>query len=183
MKLYKPLCKIGLALFFLAISLNCFSQRVGVKTNVLGWSTLSPNIGVEFRLSRHFTLNVEGLGNLVGQHYGRTHTAALMPEARYWFSARPQAGHFIGVMGAGCMYQWRLYDTYYLGDAVGAGLTYGYSFVLNKRWSLETTLGAGWLHIREKRYNEGDEIPQLANRSKDMFAPLKLGVTFVYLIK
>jgi hypothetical protein len=32
-------------------------------------------------------------------------------------------------------------------------------------------------------YNEGDEIPQLANRSKDMFAPLKLGVTFVYLIK
>jgi hypothetical protein len=86
-------------------------------------------------------------------------------------------------MGAGCMYQWRLYDTYYLGDAVGAGLTYGYSFVLNKRWSLETTLGAGWLHLREKRYNEGDEIPQLANRSKDMFAPLKLGVTFVYLIK
>jgi hypothetical protein len=177
------LCRLALILVGLTFSLSCFSQRVGIKTNALYWATASPNLGVEFRLSRHFTLNIEGVGNLLKNDKFKTHTAAVMPEGRYWFSARPQAGHFVGAMGLGSMFQWKLNETNHKGDIVGLGLTYGYSFVLGKRWSLEATLGAGWMHFREIKFKEGEKAPSLVNNSKDLFAPLKAGVTFVYLIK
>jgi hypothetical protein len=48
---------------------------------------------------------------------------------------------------------------------------------------LEATLGAGWMHFREIKFKEGEKAPSLVNNSKDLFAPLKAGVTFVYLIK
>ena len=38
------------------------AQRVAVKTNALYWLTASPNLGVEFRMSRHFSLNIEAAG-------------------------------------------------------------------------------------------------------------------------
>lgn len=178
-----PLCKLVLILISLTFSMNCFSQRVGIKTNTLYWATASPNLGVEFRLSRHFTLNIEGMGNLLEGKKFRTHTATVIPEGRYWFSARPQAGHFVGVMGTGSLFQWKLNNTFHKGDVVGLGLTYGYSFVLSKRWSLEATLGAGWAHFREIKYKAGEKAPNQINNSKDLFAPLKAGLTFVYLIK
>lgn len=70
------------------------------------------------------------------------------------------------------------------GDAFGGGLTYGYSFVLGRHWSLEATAGVGALHINEKKFREGTEdVPDHANNAKWIPAPIKAGVTFVYLIK
>lgn len=183
MKIRQRIYRLSFIIIAVAFSLNVFSQRVALKTNALYWATLSPNIGLEFRLSRHFTLNIEGAGNLFKSNKYKTHTAAFMPEGRYWFSSRPQAGHFIGVMGTANFFKWKINDTHHNGDALGLGLTYGYSFVLNKRWSLETTLGAGWLHFRDIKYKEGEKAPSGPNHSKDLFAPLKAGVTFVYHIK
>ena len=63
------------------------AQRVGIKTNLLYWATLSPNIGTEFRLSRHFTVNLEAAGNpfKFGDH--QLHFASFKPEVRSWFWA------------------------------------------------------------------------------------------------
>ena len=71
--------------FAVAIAATACSQRVSFKTNALYWGTLSPNAGVEFRLSRHFTLNLEGAVNpfTIGDY--KLHSAAFMPEARYCF--------------------------------------------------------------------------------------------------
>ena len=61
---------IGMCLFFvLATSAN--AQRVGLKSNALYWAAMSPNLGAEFRVNRHLTLNAgynflasrSGLGN------------------------------------------------------------------------------------------------------------------------
>lgn len=48
-----------LAAIMLALGMSCSfaevkAQRVGVKTNVLYWAGLSPNLGLEVRLSRCF---------------------------------------------------------------------------------------------------------------------------------
>ena len=160
------------------------AQRVAVKTNALYWATMSPNLGLEFRLSRHFTLNVEAAANpfKISEQF-KTRFIGVTPEVRYWFEARPQAHHFIGAMALGSNYSLTLKDTFHQGDAWGAGLTYGYSFVLGTRWSLEATVGAGLLKVNEKKYKRWEGEPAAANRDKFMFAPMKLGVTFVYLIK
>ena len=160
------------------------AQRVAVKTNALYWATLSPNVGLEFRLSRHLTLNVETAANPFDlSEKIKTRFFGVTPELRYWFEARPQAHHFVGAMALGSTYSLTLKDKFHEGDAFGVGLTYGYSFVLNTRWSLETTIGAGLLKVNEKNYSRGEAVPAEANRDKFMFAPLKLGVSFVYLIK
>ena len=34
---------------------------VGIKTNALYWGTVTPNLGLEFRLARHWSLDLEAL--------------------------------------------------------------------------------------------------------------------------
>ena len=166
-------------------SLTVFSQRVALKTNALYWAAASPNLGLELRVNRHITFDLDAtFHRLKWKDKLDTRAEILTPEVRYWFSARPQAGHFMGIIGTAANYNILLNDTRHTGDAFGGGLTYGYSFVLGKRWSLETSIGAGALHLREKRYDETKETaPETPNRRQWVFAPLKAGVTLVYIIK
>lgn len=205
----------------LCVGTQLSAQRVSLKTNALYWATASPNVGLEFRFNRHLTLNLEGAANRL--KFGadskiNTRIVSFTPEMRYWFSARPQAGHFVGLMGMATTYKALFKDTWHDGDCFGAGLTYGYSFVLSRRWSMETTIGLGLLHIRERKYANGNSVPtpdlpdtpvtpdqpdtpvmpdtpEIAssyasgyevskpNNVKWMPAPLKAGVTFVYILK
>lgn len=173
-----------LTLSLAAIGTTAHAQRIGLKTNVLYWATATPNFGLEFRLNRHITLNLDAAYNRLKVSDLNSRGEMGNIEMRYWFSARPQAGHFMGIIGTAANYNILLNDTRHTGDAFGGGLTYGYSFVLGKRWSLETSIGAGALHLREKRYDETKETaPETPNRHQWVFAPLKAGVTLVYIIK
>ena len=160
-----------LLVFCLCAAIPAQAQRISLKTNGLGWLTLSPNVGAEFRLSRHNTLNLEAsAGSLtLGKRYQRH--VMFTPEIRHWFSARPQARFFCGAMLLGAAYKVKINDNPHKGLAMGVGVTGGYSFVLDKRWSLELTAGAGYLHRSEKKkhYNQ--------------LFPLKLGVNIVYILK
>lgn len=159
------------------------AQRVGIKTNALGWVAASPNLGVEFRPSRHFTLNIEALASPLKMDKLRTTHLTITPEVRYWFSARPQAGHFVGINALASAYHLAWNDTHHRGDAFGAGVTYGYSWVLGRRWSLEATAGIGLLHQRDKEFADGTLEPASPNNSRTRLAPTKLGVSFVYILK
>ena len=181
----KPLLRMamGVCLFFMC-STMAHAQRIGLKTNALYWAAMSPNMGAEFRINRHVTLNFEAMGSLLKAGKVDAKGLQFSPEARYWFSARPQAGHFVGVMAVASNYNLLLDDTRHKGDAWGAGLTYGYSFVLGRRWSLEATIGAGDVRVNEKKFADAaEEEPEHANNTKWAWAPLKAGVTFVYLLK
>ena len=106
------------------------------------------------------------------------------PEMRYWFSARPQAGHFVGITGIAANYDVRVKTIEHDGDVFGGGLTYGYSFVLSKNWSLEATVGGGLVYRHEMKYDKScEERPGYANVRKCQLFPLKAGVSFVYIIK
>lgn len=177
--------RMSIALCFLmALPVSVVAQRIGLKTNALYWAAASPNLGVEFRVNRHVTLNFEAMGNRLKVGKLDTRLLSFSPEARYWFSARPQAGHFVGVMAQGSNYNILSDGTRHKGDSWGAGLSYGYSFVLGRRWSLETTVGVGMIHVNEKKYLEATQAePEKANNTKWMLAPLKAGVTFVYLLR
>lgn len=50
---------------------------VGLKTNALYWATATPNLGLEFRLARHWSLDLEaGLNPFTGKNddgsYGKS---------------------------------------------------------------------------------------------------------------
>lgn len=164
-------------------ALGVSAQRVMLKTNALYWCTASPNLGFEVRLTRHATLNVEAVGNYLPLSSFSTKFAALTPEARWWFEGRPQAKHFVGVMALGSSYKLKFSDTNRVGDAYGFGPTYGYSLVLGRHWSLEGTVGVGLLYYHQKKYKEGENDPVHFTEKKWTVAPLKVGVTLVYVLK
>ena len=179
----KSFLRASAVIILLACSFPGPAQRIMLKTNALGWGVLTPNLGLETRLSRHNTLNLEAYATPA--HYGKYSWkhATFTPEVRHWFSGRPQARHFVGVMALGSVYDMMLCEDIHEGMALGLGVTYGYSFVLGKRWSLELTAGAGYLYRYEKElYRLADPISEY-NHHKGHFSPLKAGVTFVYLLK
>lgn len=158
------------------------AQRVSVKTNALYWMAASPNVGTEFRLSRHTTLNLEGVFHRMKISDYNTRLGGITPEVRYWFSARPQVGHFVGAMGAVAGYKLSNANTTVNGSVYAIGPTYGYSFVLGRRWSMEATVGAGLGYCRYAKYPRGGESGDVTNKEWKLI-PLKLGLNFVYIIK
>lgn len=167
-----------LTLLLVLASGPLFAQRTAVKTNALGWATLSPNVGVEFCLSDHMSLAIDGSFNpwkikdFTYKHF------KVAPELRYWFS-RPLYGHYLGLNAIGMTYKIDAFDRYYSGELVGVGLGYGYSFVLGKHWNLETSLGLGY-GLRREIPRGGTSSDRVWNH--DIMAT-KLGISLVYIIK
>ena len=150
-------------------SMGAKAQRIALKTNLPYWGVGGMNAGLELRMSRHWTFNVEVEGDVVKRFRNFTAT----PEFRYWFQGRPMARHFVGVMGMASTYNLDVFDNFYNGTAMGLGLTYGYAFVLSKRLSLELSAGAGWLNFRDEANED----------RRNVFTPMKLAVSLIYVLK
>ena len=74
-------------------------------------------------------------------------------------------------------------DARIAGWAVGAGLTYGYQFLISPRWNLELTAGLGWWYTEYDRF-ESRKCGMFEQAVyKHALGPTSLGVSFIYLIK
>jgi hypothetical protein len=179
-----------LLLFRLA---DLHSQTLAVKSDLLTGALSSPNLSVEVKLSDRFTLEA-------GFHYNpfpaggdkRWKHWFVQPELRYWM-CQPFGGHFFGahlmygVYNAGDMkLPLGLFkgvrSSRYEGDFLGLGVSYGYHFILSPRWSIETSLGVGFLHIGYERYRCLHCGEQTGGGYKNFIAPTRAAVSLVYLI-
>lgn len=158
------------------------AQRVAVKTNALGWLTATPNVEAEFVLGRHVSLNMEVAGNPISTDNFKTTFTHFQPELRYWLN-RPMVSHFFGITAFTNNFNMLVQDVHHKGDAFAAGLTYGYAWVLNEHWNIEATAGVGVMHYRQFKYDKGTPKPASVNDSKTIVAPVKLGISFVYIIR
>ena len=84
---------MALLLFF---PVDGITQDMAVKTNAIGWATVSPNLAFEYRVARKWTLDLSLSYNpfTFGDNKKWRHVA-VQPEARYWLCA-PFGGHFVG---------------------------------------------------------------------------------------
>lgn len=71
----------------------------------------------------------------------------------------------------------------YQGWLAGAGVGYGYSWVLGKRWNLEATLGLGYVHFSYDRFECKTCGDKLGSGNKNYFGPTKAAVSLIYIIK
>ncbi len=169
---------------------------IAIKTNLLyGATTLTPNLAVEWGVAKRHTLEIAFSHNPWNQKANLQNNDKLLhwmvrTEYRFWFCERYN-GHFIGAHAFYSAYNISgkhvplLFDkTYrYEGDALGAGLSYGYHQALTKRWSLEFNIGVGMAYMEYDRYDcqlcDKNEVP----KTKTYLGPTRLGVSLVYLIK
>lgn len=171
------------------------AQDVAVKTDLLKDVVLTPTIGVEFGLAPKWTFEVSGSLNAwpVNDHYWKQWM--VMPEARYWFCQR-FAGHFVGVHVLGGQYNFgnlhnnikflgtdfsKLTDERHQGWMVGAGIAYGYDWILSRHWNLEAEIGFGWVYTRYDVYPCATCGSKTRSRKPHNYVgPTKAAINLVY---
>ncbi|MCD8172215.1 MAG: DUF3575 domain-containing protein [Alistipes sp.] len=164
-------------------------QKIGIKSNLLYDATATINLGFETALGRNTTLDVSG--NFNGWSFGdaRWRHWLIQPEFRYWFCDR-FAGHFMGLHGhyaqynvGGINFNDNMKNNRYQGYLYGAGLSYGYQWVLSKHWNLEATIGAGFARLFDRKYPLAECGSMIRKTHHTYWGPTKVGVSFIYMIK
>lgn len=170
-------CKILiLTILGLCFTQYAHCQKVAIKTNALYDATATVNAGIEIALAKKWTFDLSGNWNswsknenCLWKHY------LIQPEVRYWFCDR-FSGHFLGLHGHGGKYNVGninndlkifgtdfspLTDYRYQGWFAGAGIAYGYAFILGRSWNLELELGVGYAYTEFDKFECIECGPQL----------------------
>lgn len=119
------------------------AQRMAVSTNTLEWLTLSPNLSFDLAFSQHhaFSMSASASPWKLTEDFYRSHIT-ISPEYRYWFRM-PFYGHFMGVNLIYSSYDLSLGGFDRRDDLLAAGVTYGYSLLIGKRWNIVPVIGLG----------------------------------------
>lgn len=160
------------------------AQRMALKTNSLEYFILSPNLTFEARLSRVLSLQVGLAANPITKPIGgiRLSNFRVEPELRYWFN-RPMARHFMAVSFTAGAYSLQFKERYLMGDAIAAGISYGYALVLSDHWNMEAEIGVGIGSFRGYNYKGEGNKPADFNFRHTMPVPIRFGLTFGYVFK
>lgn len=173
---------------------SVFAQRFAVKTNLLYDLTTTANLGVEVGLAPKWSFDLSGNVNAWNVSDMRMRQWSVQPEARYWLCERFN-GHFFGLHALGGQLnfgnlKWNipffgfddLKDTRHQGWFVGAGIAYGYSWILSRHWNIEAELGVGWIMSNTDVYpcaECGTAIEK--GKKQNYFGPTKLAVNLEYI--
>lgn len=173
-----------------------FARGVALKTNLLYDATLTANAGAEFQLAPRWSFDLSGNLNAWSIHGHKWKHWLVQPEARYWF-CDAIAGHFVGAHLLGGQYNFGnidlgglklpgtdfsvLKDTRHQGWYAGAGVAYGYSWILGRHWNLEAELGVGWVYTRYDVYPCAECGRRLEHNSCHHYVgPTKAAINLVY---
>ncbi|MBO7239599.1 MAG: DUF3575 domain-containing protein [Bacteroidaceae bacterium] len=192
----KMTCLLLLLLAMFSVE-DVMAQKVAVKTNVVYDATANINAGLEFGLAKRWTLDVSGNLNVWDMSNGRKWKHWLaQPELRYWLCDR-FAGHFFALHLHGGQYNVgglkngikflgtdfsKLGDYRFQGWFAGAGIAYGYTWILGKHWNLEAELGFGYSYTNYDTF-ECAGCGKKVEEGKDhhYVGPTKAAINLVYL--
>lgn len=144
------------------------AQLVAAKTNIISDAFLNPSLGLEIGVAPKWTVELTGQLNAWTFSKGKRWKHWLaQPEVRYWFCQK-FFGHFVGAHLLGGQYNVggikgfkhdflglhlsRLGDERFQGWYAGAGIAYGYTWILNRHWSFEAEIGVGYVYRRYDVY-------------------------------
>lgn len=160
-----------------------------LKSNLLLDATTSFSLGFETKIGRRLTLDVPVSYNPWTFPENRKWKHIFtQPEVRYWL-CEPFYGHFLGAHAHYAFYNvgrlpfGELRDHRYEGWLVGAGVSYGYHWMLGSNWSLEASLGLGYAYLDYEKfecYYCGDK---LKDGKRHYFGATKVALSLIYIIK
>ncbi|MCH5221201.1 MAG: DUF3575 domain-containing protein [Muribaculaceae bacterium] len=187
--------KLWLLLLAFGIGVTVKAQDVAIKTNLLYDALLNVDAGVEVGLAPHWTIDLSGSYNGWDVNGHKWKHWRVQPEARYWFCDRFM-GHFLGFHAIGGEYNFghirnnvsflgsdfsNLTDSRYQGWAVGGGVAYGYTWVLDRHWNFELELGVGYIYTRYDKFNcQGCGKRVETDQPHHYVGPTKAAVNLVY---
>ena len=158
--------------------------RFSLRANLLRWTTLTPDVGLEWRVNGLWGILVNGSWTSWSWD-GKDRRYALWevsPEVRHYMG-REKRG-YIGAMYKAGEFNYKFSATGRQGDLMGGGITGGYGLRLNDALSLDFSLAVGCLHADYEQYEVQDGVRvRQGKESKNWWGPINAGVTLVWTIK
>ena len=163
---------------------------ISVKTNLMAYSTLIPNVGVEVRITPRLSFEITGLYSPYNLfvHDFKTRVLAMKPEIRYWWGESLRKGHFVGIHLPVAGFNIQLNEDFRYQDPNhalwGVGLNYGYAMLIGKRqnWSLDFTIGFGYMDVKYDVYEGVRNGKYVRTEEKHYFGPTRVGINLSYII-
>ncbi|MDR3236265.1 MAG: DUF3575 domain-containing protein [Prevotellaceae bacterium] len=157
-----------------------------VKTNLLYLAAGVSNLGIEYPIGRHFSIDVPvTFSPYTMKRDWLIRTLSIQPEFRWWTGAQ-MSGHFFGLHAHAAYYNLSLndYDRYQDRDGDtplwGAGVSYGYALPICKRWHLEFTVGAGYARLDYDTFYNVNNGAKYASEAKGYWGITRAGITLSY---
>lgn len=154
---------------------------LSLRANLLRWATLTPDLGIEWRIHPSWGILVNGswtswTWNDKDRRYALWEVS---PEVRYYIGKEKRG--YLGAMYKVGAFNYKLSETGKQGDLMGGGITGGYQLRLNNALSLDFNLGIGCVHADYEKYEVIDGIRvQRGTESKNWWGPVSAGVTLVW---
>lgn len=164
-------------------SLPTYSPKgsLSLRTNVIPWLALMPNVGVEYKVTDEFGILVDG---------GWAHWN-LNTTNKYWrmWDVAPQARYYFGSFKynyIGAQYTMGEYNlSGRQGKYMGGGLTLGHQFYAGKNLMVDLGISLGYLHLYDKeKYQRinGEDYRDGKKTANGYWGPTGLSMTFVWKI-
>ena len=152
-----------------------------LRANLLRWATLTPDLGVEWRICPSWGIAVNGSWTS-WTWSDKDHRYALWevaPEVRYYMGEKK--AWYLGAMFKTGQFNYKFSEAGKQGDLMGGGITAGYQLRLNKALALDFNLGLGYLNADFEKYEVIDGVRvRRGNETKDWCGPINAGVTLVW---
>ena len=155
--------------------------HLSLRANLLRWATLTPDLGVEWRICPSWGIAVNGSWTS-WTWSDKDHRYALWevaPEVRYYMGEKK--AWYLGALFKAGQFNYKLSETGKQGDLMGGGITAGYQLRLNKALALDFNLGLGYLNADFEKYEVIDGVRvRCGNETKNWCGPINAGVTLVW---
>ena len=155
--------------------------HLSLRANLLRWATLTPDLGVEWRICPSWGIAVNGSWTSWSWSDKDRRYALweVTPEVRYYMGEKK--AWYLGAMFKAGQFNYKLSETGKQGDLMGGGITAGYRLRLNKALDLDFNLGLGYLNADYEKYEVIDGVRvRKGSETKDWWGPINAGVTLVW---
>ena len=142
--------------------------HLSLRANLLRWATLTPDLGLEWRICPSWGIAVNGSWTSWSwsdkdRRYALWEVA---PEVRYYMGEKK--AWYLGAMFKAGQFNYKISETGKQGDLMGGGITAGYQLRLNKALALDFNLGLGYLNVDFEKYEVIDGVRvRCGNETKD----------------
>ena len=155
--------------------------HLSLRANLLRWATLTPDLGLEWRICPSCGIAVNGSWtSWTWSDKDRRYALwEVAPEVRYYMGEKK--AWYLGAMFKAGQFNYKLSETGKQGDLMGGGITTGYQLRLNKTLTLDFNLGMGYLNADFEKYKVIDGVRvRCGNETKNWCGPINAGVTLVW---
>ena len=155
--------------------------HLSLRANLLRWATLTPDLGLEWRICPSWGIAVNGSWtswswNDKDRRYALWEVA---PEIRYYMGEKKT--WYLGALFKAGQFNYKFSEAGKQGDLMGGGITTGYQLRLNKALTLDFNLCLGYLNADFEKYEVIDGVRvRCGNETKNWCGPINAGVTLVW---